>query len=57
MGIGFVATVTVSLMTQSSPQAIWILISHFQLLLLMPLTDAYFPPEVIDYLAGLSFTN
>ena len=33
------------------------MINQYQLLLLMPLTGAYFPKDIIDYFKGMSFTS
>lgn len=45
----------VSLASLSSPQTIWAIINQFQLLLLLPLTGAFVPQEVVEYLKGMKF--
>lgn len=57
MGAGVAIGGAVSLLSMSSPQAIWIMVNQFQLLMLLPLTDVYMPKEIKDYLAGMGFTN
>jgi hypothetical protein len=37
----------------SSPQGAWSMVNQFQVLMLMPLTGAYFPPKVISFLTGM----
>ena len=49
MAAGFTASM-------STPQGAWSLVNQFQIFLLMPLTDAYFPPEIIAFLTGLDFS-
>ena len=39
----------------SSPQGLWISVNQLQLILLLLLTGAYFPKQVIDYLESLKF--
>jgi hypothetical protein len=57
MGAGVAIGGVVSLLSMSSPQAIWIMVNQFQLLMLLPLTDVYMPKEIEDYLSGMSFTS
>jgi hypothetical protein len=40
----------------ASPQGSYSMINQFQIFLLMPLTDAYFPQEVITFLTSIDFT-
>ena len=49
MAAGFTASI-------STPQGAWSLVNQFQIFLLMPLTDAYFPPEIIAFMTGLDFS-
>ena len=39
----------------SSPQGLWISVNQLQLILLLLLTGAYFPKQVVDYLESLKF--
>ena len=48
---------TISVLSVSSPQAVWMMVRQFQLLMLMPLTGAFFPSSIIQYLTGMSFMN
>lgn len=57
MGIGVGLSASVSLLTMSSPQAIWMMVNQFQLLMLLPLTSAFIPAEVIAYITGMNFVN
>lgn len=49
MAAGFAASM-------ASPQGGWSMVNQFQILMLMPLTDAYMPPDIILFLTGLDFT-
>jgi hypothetical protein len=40
----------------ASPQGSYSMINQFQIFLLMPLTDAYFPQEIITFLTSIDFT-
>lgn len=51
--VNFMISTALSILTLSSPQVIWLEINQFQLLILLPLTGAFMPEEVRDYL--LSF--
>lgn len=54
-GISVAASGVASMATFSSPQTIWMIINQLQLLLLIPLTGAYFPQAVIDYITSMGF--
>jgi len=41
----------------SSPQALWIMVNQFQLLMLLPLTDVFVPKDIEDYFTGMSFLS
>lgn len=56
MGAAITLSVVLSMLGVSSPQAVWTMVNHFQLLLLMPMTGAYFPSEIIEYLTGMSIS-
>ena len=56
MGAAVTMSVVLSMLGVSSPQAVWTMVNHFQLLLLMPMTGAYFPSEIIEYLTGMSIS-
>lgn len=57
MGVaGGVALVIISsLMNLSAPVAIWIMINHLQLLMLLLLTGAYVPTDIIEYLTSSNY--
>lgn len=57
IGAGVVIGGGLSSFSKSSLQAVWSLINQFQLVLLLPLTGAYIPTSIIDYLSGLRFLN
>ena len=55
MAAGAVAGVASSAVNVSNFQSIWMIVNQFQLLLLIPLTGAYLPQKIIDYLVGMKF--
>ena len=55
--IGMASVIATSIINLTSPQGIWISINKFQLLLLLLLTGAYFPSNIIYYLTGESFSS
>lgn len=40
----------------SSPQGSWSMVNQFQIMMLMPLTGAFFPSDVILFLTGMDFS-
>ena len=56
LSVGITASVLVSLLTTSSPHTIWLMMNQYQLLILLPLTKAYIPIDVIKYILGMEFT-
>ena len=57
MAVGVAFWSVSSFMSFSSPQAIWMIANQFQLMLLLPLTGAFIPEDVVNYFTGGSFTN
>ena len=57
MGAGAAVGGAASMLSMSSPQAVWMMVNQFQLLMLLPLTEAFLPEDIIDYFTGMSFTN
>ena len=57
MAVGAASSVTTSLLSSSSPQAIWMMSNQLQLIMLLPLTKAYIPDDIINFSAGVSFVN
>ena len=57
MGIGVASMTATSLFSLSSPQGMWSCFNEFQLLMLLLLTGAYFPKEIVNFLAGMDFTS
>lgn len=55
-GAGTVAVTAVSIMNLSSPQGLWLMVNQIQLCMLLLLTGAYIPKDVVDYLSGSSFS-
>ena len=49
MAVGFAASL-------ASPQGAWSMINQFQVLMLMPLTNSYFPSDIIQYLTGMELS-
>ncbi|CAI2371845.1 unnamed protein product [Moneuplotes crassus] len=49
LATGFAASMT-------SPQGAWSMVNQIQVLMLMPLTECYFPADVISFLTSMSFT-
>ena len=45
--------IMISSISLSSPQGIWIMFNHYQLLMLILLTGAYFPKQIADFFAGI----
>lgn len=56
---GAVTTVSMvsSMMTFSSPQAIWTMANVYQLLMILPLTRIYMPKDVIDFITGMKIST
>jgi hypothetical protein len=54
-GAGIMAGGAISLMTLSSPLAIWLIANQLQLLMLLLLTGAYLPPSIIALFTGSSY--
>jgi hypothetical protein len=48
--------ITISISTLTSPQGVWSSINFLQLLMLIPLSEAYLPNNVLNYLYGVDFT-
>ncbi|CAI2374156.1 unnamed protein product [Moneuplotes crassus] len=48
LATGFAASMT-------SPQGAWSMVNQIQVLMLMPLTECYFPADVISFLTGMDF--
>lgn len=40
----------------SNPSGLWLIFNQFQTLLLLLITGAYIPKDIIDYLLGMEFT-
>jgi hypothetical protein len=57
MAAVFVTGVALSVLSMSSPQSIWFIINQLQLLMLLPLTGAFIPQDVVDYFKAMSFSN
>ena len=49
--------ITTSILNLSSPQALWMIANQFQLMLLLPLTGAFIPEDVVYYFTGEGFLN
>ena len=49
MAVGFAASL-------ASPQGAWSMVNQFQILMLMPLTDSYFPSDIVLFLTGMEFS-
>ena len=56
-GISSALVGALSIMNYSSPQGIWMVINHFQLLVLLLLTEAYFPADISNFFAGVKLFN
>ena len=56
-GISTAIIGALSIMNYSSPQGIWMVINHFQLLVLLLLTEAYFPADISSFFAGAKLFN
>ena len=56
MGVGITSMAATSLFSLSSPQGMWSWFNEFQLLMLL-LTGAYFPQEIVKNLGGMHFTS
>ena len=57
VGVGVAASTAVSVLSMSSPQAVWIMGNQFQLLMLLPLTEVFVPKDIEDYFTGMSFLS
>ena len=57
MAVGVGSAAFVSLLTMSSPQSMWFMVNQFQLLVLLPLTGAFIPQDLVDFFSGMSFVN
>ena len=57
MAIGAVLSISKAILSFFSPQSMWMICNQFQLLLLLPLTDAFIPEDVINYFTGNIFIN
>ena len=44
-------------MNTSFPETIWMIVNQFQLMMLIPLTGAFIPDDIVNYISGGSFTN
>jgi hypothetical protein len=47
----------VSALRLSSPQSLYFIVNQLQLLMLLPLTGAFIPKDIIDFFVGMSFSN
>lgn len=56
LGIAVSTVVLTSMLSSSSPATMWAIINQIQLLLLLLLTGAYFPKDVVDFLTGFEFS-
>ena len=52
-----VASVTTAVLGLSSLQSLWAIVNIIQLTMLLPLTMAFIPDIVVQYLIGMSFIN
>ena len=57
MGVGVTSMAAASAFSLSSPQGMWSWFNEFQLLMLLLLTGAYFPKEIVKFLEGMDFTS
>ena len=57
MAIGAVLSISKAVLSFSSPQSMWMICNQFQLLLLLPLTNAFIPEDVVNYFTGNHFIN
>jgi hypothetical protein len=55
VGVGATIGISVSVATMTSPQGLWCMINLLQLLMLLPLTGAYIPNNVLNYIYGMEF--
>ena len=56
-GVAMAAGMAVSALTMSSPQWMWFMVNQLQLMMLLPLTGAFMPKSILDYLSGMTFVN
>ena len=49
----FILEISMVAINFSSPQGLWAVLNHYQLLMLLLLTGAYFPKEIADFFAGI----
>jgi hypothetical protein len=54
-GIGVTLAGVISLMNLTTPFAMWMIANQIQLLMLLLLTGAYFPPLIVDILTGSNY--
>jgi hypothetical protein len=57
MAVSAMAGALVSVLRLSSPQSFYFIVNQLQLLMLLPLTGAFIPKDIIDFLVGMSFSN
>ena len=53
---GSSASIIASLLTVSSPAAIWLMINQYQMLILLPLIGAFLPKNIQDFVVGNDYT-
>lgn len=54
--LGLLIIIPAIILSSTSPQSIWLMVGQFQLLMLLPMTGAYMPDDIVQYWAGMDFT-
>ena len=57
MLVGTILGIMTSILNVSSPQWLWMICNQFQLMLLLPLTEAFIPENIVKMFSGNNFIN